>query len=214
LRVYGSSRHAPRSRLSRFESSILSNRSRFTCECNKEDINDDDDGTSESATRPVPRRSCSMLALSTAPCKDRDFFIDNLLVRIHFIIAMIRWTGLAPWEFEFLFSGSLTFTFLVPCCNMGCVLRDWGLKLMVSGFRLRVSGSGFLVLDFRVSGFGFRVSGFGCRVSGFRSRGWYAGCSCSLLRPEKQTRPWIRASGFGRPILVSEFRVSGFGFRV
>ena len=25
----------------------------------------------------------------------------NLLVRIHFIIVMIRWTGLAPWEFEF-----------------------------------------------------------------------------------------------------------------
>ena len=24
--------------------------------------------------------------------------IDNLLVRIHFIIVMIRWTGLAPWE--------------------------------------------------------------------------------------------------------------------
>ena len=31
---------------------------------------------------------------------ERDFFIDNLLVRIHFIIVMIRWTGLAPWEFE------------------------------------------------------------------------------------------------------------------
>ena len=29
---------------------------------------------------------------------DRKFFIDNLLVRIHFIIVMIRWTGLAPWE--------------------------------------------------------------------------------------------------------------------
>jgi len=42
---------------------------------------------------------------------EREFFIDNLLVRIHFII-MIWWTGLAPWEFEFLFSGSLTSTFL------------------------------------------------------------------------------------------------------
>jgi len=40
------------------------------------------------------------------------FFIDNLLVRIHFIIVMIRWTGLAPWEFEFPFPGSLTSTFL------------------------------------------------------------------------------------------------------
>jgi len=44
--------------------------------------------------------------------REREFFIDNLLVRVHFIIVMIRWTGLAPWEFEFLFSGSLTSTFL------------------------------------------------------------------------------------------------------
>ena len=27
---------------------------------------------------------------------------DNLLVRIHFIIVMIGWTSLAPWDFEFL----------------------------------------------------------------------------------------------------------------
>ena len=26
---------------------------------------------------------------------------------------MIRWTGLAPWEFEFPLPGSLTYTFLV-----------------------------------------------------------------------------------------------------
>jgi len=30
-------------------------------------------------------------------CQEREFFIDNLLVRIHFIIVMIRWTCLAPW---------------------------------------------------------------------------------------------------------------------
>ena len=29
----------------------------------------------------------------------RPVIIDNLLVRIHFSIVMIRWTGLAPWEF-------------------------------------------------------------------------------------------------------------------
>jgi len=29
-------------------------------------------------------------------CREREFFIDNLLVRIHFIIEMIRWTCLAP----------------------------------------------------------------------------------------------------------------------
>ena len=38
---------------------------------------------------------------------DREFFIDNLLVRIHFIIEMIWWTVLAPWEFGFPFAGSL-----------------------------------------------------------------------------------------------------------
>jgi len=30
---------------------------------------------------------------------EREFFIDNLLVRIHYIIEMIKWTGLAPSEF-------------------------------------------------------------------------------------------------------------------
>jgi len=44
--------------------------------------------------------------------REREFFIDNFLVRIYFIIVMIRWTGLAPWEFEFPFPGSLTSTFL------------------------------------------------------------------------------------------------------
>ena len=38
----------------------------------------------------------------------KEFFIDNLLVRIHFIIVMIRWTG----QVEFPFPGSLTSTFL------------------------------------------------------------------------------------------------------
>jgi len=46
-------------------------------------------GSSGSAKEPPARR------------REREFFIDNLLVRIHFIIVMIRWTGLAPWEFEF-----------------------------------------------------------------------------------------------------------------
>ena len=52
--------------------------------------------------------------------REREFFIDNLLVRIHFIIVMIRWTGLAPWEFELPFPGSLTSTFfaVVAACFM------------------------------------------------------------------------------------------------
>ena len=43
---------------------------------------------------------------------EKEFCIDNLLVRIHFIIVMIRWTGLAPWDFEFPFPGSLVSTSL------------------------------------------------------------------------------------------------------
>ena len=43
---------------------------------------------------------------------EREFFIVNLPVRIHFIIVMVRWTGLAPWEFEFLLPGGLTSTML------------------------------------------------------------------------------------------------------
>ena len=50
--------------------------------------------------------------LEAAVQREREFFIDNLLVRIQFIIVMIRWTGLAPWGFEFPFPGSLTSTFL------------------------------------------------------------------------------------------------------
>ena len=46
--------------------------------------------------------------------REREFFIDNLLVRIHFIIMIVRWTGLTPWEFEFHFPCSLTSTFLDP----------------------------------------------------------------------------------------------------
>jgi len=53
-------------------------------------------------------------------CIEREFFIDNLLVRIHFIIVIVRWTGLAPWEFEFPFPGSFTSTFLQV---RGCGVR-------------------------------------------------------------------------------------------
>jgi hypothetical protein len=42
---------------------------------------------------------------------EREFFIEELLVRIHLIIVMIRWTGLAPWEFEFFPPGILTFSY-------------------------------------------------------------------------------------------------------
>ena len=40
----------------------------------------------------------------------REFVIDNLLVRI---VKIVAWTGLAPWKFEFPFAGNIIFTFLV-----------------------------------------------------------------------------------------------------
>jgi hypothetical protein len=62
--------------------------------------------TDEASTKP----NLFPLCASPAP-KEREFCIDNSLVRIHFITEMIWWTGLAPWEFEFLFPGSLASTF-------------------------------------------------------------------------------------------------------
>jgi len=52
-----------------------------------------------------------------------EFFIDNLLVRVHFTIVMIRWTGLAPGEVEFPFPGSLASTFLVICGAFALLFR-------------------------------------------------------------------------------------------
>ena len=45
---------------------------------------------------------------------EREFFIDNLLARIH---RCFWCTGLAPWEFESPFPGSLLSTFLGPGCS-------------------------------------------------------------------------------------------------
>ena len=66
-------------------------------------------------------------------------FIDNLLVRIHFIIVMIRWTGLAPWEFEFHFPGSLTSTFHGTDLSAldGSQLEADGLELRLQVVELR-----------------------------------------------------------------------------
>ena len=60
----------------------------------------------------LPQQGGRVPQSASGPESEREFFIDNLLVRIHVIIVMTRWTGLAPWEFEFPFPGSLTSTFL------------------------------------------------------------------------------------------------------
>jgi len=56
--------------------------------------------------------SAEQLRRSSTADAERDFLIDNLLVRIRFIIALNRWTGLAPWEFAFTFPGGLASTLL------------------------------------------------------------------------------------------------------
>ena len=62
----------------------------------------------------MPRTFPSALASHTTPCMaavlvviKSEFFIDDLLVRIHFIIVMVRWTGLAPWSLISLFQVAL-----------------------------------------------------------------------------------------------------------
>jgi len=76
-----------------------------------------------SRTPPPPWSLHTDPAAQPVTC-ERELFIDNLLVRIHFIIVMIRWTGLAPWEFEFPFPGSLISTFLESfTCALSVVMR-------------------------------------------------------------------------------------------
>ena len=54
--------------------------------------------------RQVPKESL----FQTPDPPERYLFIDNLLLRIRILIEMIRWTGLAPWEFEFPFPRTST----------------------------------------------------------------------------------------------------------
>jgi len=104
--------------------------------------------------------------LATRHLRGREFLIDNLLVRIHFIAVMIGWSGIAPWEFELPFPGSLPSAFLAlegcqqnpsdPLPSRSCrsrvrpglVSRVWGLECRVSGLGPRFWG--FRALGFRV----------------------------------------------------------------
>ena len=63
---------------------------------------------------PGRQASADILRLNPEPLEERESFADNLVVRVHVIIAMIGWTGLAPSELEFPLPGSLTSTFLNP----------------------------------------------------------------------------------------------------
>ena len=72
---------------------------------------------------PTPAHSGRVRSLGA----HREFVIDNLLVRFRFVVVMIRWTGLASWEFEFPFPS----TFL---CRSG--VRALGAQGHGSGFQV------------------------------------------------------------------------------
>ena len=58
----------------------------------------------------TPSMKFKTITSNATSFQERELLIDNLLV--HFIIVMIKWTGLAPREVEFPFPGSLTSTVL------------------------------------------------------------------------------------------------------
>jgi len=42
---------------------------------------------------PEPRTRMQVQGADAEAAVEREFFIDNLLARVHFFIVMIRWTG-------------------------------------------------------------------------------------------------------------------------
>ena len=45
--------------------------------------------------------------MTSPSAAERKFFIDNPLVRIHYVIEMIWWTGLAAWQSDSLIQVAL-----------------------------------------------------------------------------------------------------------
>ena len=88
--------------------------------------------------------------------REREFFIDNSLVRIHCIIVMIRWTGLAPWKFESPFPGSITSTFLRTQ-----IIFDWEQP------RCKLGNLHLEVVGMVIPHLGHRRIGFRCKREGF-----------------------------------------------
>ena len=107
-----------------------------------------------------------------SPTCQRDFFIDSLLVRIHFIIVMMRWTGLAPWEFEFRACSVEVRGVRSGVPQSRCALRWCPARTapICSALRGNCAGSTIQGAGFRVQGPGFRVQGSGFRVQGSGSR--------------------------------------------
>ena len=81
----------------------------------------------------------SSRACLDVPCSEREFFIDNLLVRVH----QCFWcTGLAPWEFESPFPGSLISTFLDVLSPSRFAFRVPDAAFRIQGSGLRGEGKG------------------------------------------------------------------------
>jgi len=66
------------------------------------------EGGDRGALLPEGMESSANMARTCRAVAEREFFIDDRLVRIHFVILMIRWAGLAPREFELPFPGGLS----------------------------------------------------------------------------------------------------------
>ena len=133
----------------------------------------------------------------------RESALLTLLVRIHFIIVMIRWTGLAPREFEFPFPGSLTSTFL-ETIYQGC--RTFSNK----PFRVPR-----YIEDLKVGNLDFRISEFSLIFSGVPG-GSEAAEVFDRRSPRQAHRSAFRASGFRFGYRISDFgsRASDFGLWV
>ena len=73
------------------------------------DLSSTDGSGSTPISTAARHEHLGVVAILTAAeqVRQREFFIDNLLVRIHFIIVMIRRTGLAPWSLNSLFQVAL-----------------------------------------------------------------------------------------------------------
>ena len=142
------------------------------------------------------------------------------MIRIQLIIVMIWWTGLAPWEFEFSFPGSLTSPFLTLSLLLlsaapqrrrpSPAFREQLLHRNVQRFR---GGLVFkahrpcVPLNSRLEsnkeeefgdcgdGLGFGAAGSGLGVWGLGFGGW--GVVCGVWGSVLRVSGWFQVSGFG-----------------
>ena len=76
------------------------------------------------ASREIFRDPPGRAPLHAPAAAQRDFLIVNPLVRIHYIIVMIRGIGLVPWGLKLPFPGSLNLPSYTPHTISGCGEAD------------------------------------------------------------------------------------------